>query len=71
MKPSNDAIEALILLGGFAIVALAAFAVFLIWPTNIHGNWRVYLTLLVGAAIAIPSMIALRRKLIDGGKDES
>ncbi len=64
MKLSKDAIEALILLGGFAIVALAAFVVFKVWPTNVHGNWRVYLTLFVGAAIAIPAMIALRKKLI-------
>jgi hypothetical protein len=62
MKLSNDVIEALILVGGFAVVALAGLIVFSVWPTNVHGNWRIYLTLLVGAAIAIPSMIALRRR---------
>lgn len=65
MKLSNDAIEALILIGGFAIVAFAGLVVFLVWPTNIHGDWRVFLTLFVGAVVVIPAMIALRKRLID------
>ncbi|WP_342359859.1 hypothetical protein [Terrarubrum flagellatum] len=62
MKLSRDAIEALILLGGFGIVALAGLIVFLVWPTNIYGDWRVFLTLFVGALIAIPTMLALKKK---------
>jgi cytochrome c biogenesis protein CcdA len=63
MKLSDDALEALILVAGFAVVAAAGLIVFLVWPTNVHGNWRVYLTLVIGAAIVIPAMIALRRRL--------
>ena len=71
MRLSKDAIEALILLGGFAIVALAGLLVVWIWPTNIHGNWRLYLTLLIGALIVIPGMLALRRRLIDRGRGDA
>lgn len=71
MRLSKDAIEALILLGGFAIVALAGLLVVWIWPTNIHGNWRLYLTLLIGALIVVPGMLALRRRLIDRGRGDA
>jgi hypothetical protein len=62
-KLSNDALEALILLGGFAIVALAGLVVFFVWPSQTYGAWRVLLTVAAGGAVAIPAMIALRKRL--------
>lgn len=63
-KLSKDAVEALILLGGFALVALIGLIVFFIWPANIYGAWRVLLTVVVGMIIAIPAMVAIRKKLL-------
>ncbi|MBN9062822.1 MAG: hypothetical protein J0H41_10320 [Rhizobiales bacterium] len=68
-KLSKDAIEALILLGGFAIVALAAFVVLLVWPADLYGAWRVLLTVVIGGLVAIPVMIAVRKKLSPPSND--
>ncbi|MET0606970.1 MAG: hypothetical protein ABWZ80_10975 [Beijerinckiaceae bacterium] len=70
MKLSKDAIEAIILVSGFALVAAAGSIVFLVWPTNIHGSWRIYLTLVLGALVVIPAMIALRRRLTENSEGD-
>lgn len=64
MKFSKDAIEGLLVVGAFAIIAFAAWIVMQIWPVFPYGNWRVFLTLIVGGIIAVPTVYRLRNKLL-------
>lgn len=64
MKLSKDVIEALLIVGAFAIIALAAWIVMLIWPVFPYGNWRVFLTLVIGGIIAVPAVYRLRNKYL-------
>lgn len=54
MKLSKDVLEGLLVIGAFAIVAFAAWIVMRIWPVFPYGNWRIFLTLIIGGLIAIP-----------------
>ena len=71
MKLSKDAVEALLVLGAFALIAGAAWAVLQIWPIFPYGNWRVFLTLIIGTLIAIPAVLRLRKRLLASSEDKS
>ncbi|MGL4323725.1 MAG: hypothetical protein ACRCTD_06740 [Beijerinckiaceae bacterium] len=71
MKLSKDAVEALLVLGAFAIIAGAAWLVLQIWPIFPYGNWRVFLTLIIGTLIAIPTVLRLRKRLLASSEDKS
>lgn len=64
MRLSKDGIEGILVVGAFAVIALAAWIVMQIWPVFPYGNWRVFLTLIVGGAIAIPMVYRLRNKIL-------
>jgi hypothetical protein len=65
VRLSRDGLEALLLLGGFAFVAAVGLVVFLLYPTHIHGNARLYLALIVAGLIAVPTVLHLRQRLSD------
>ncbi|MGL4494999.1 MAG: hypothetical protein ACRCYS_13680 [Beijerinckiaceae bacterium] len=70
MKLSKDVIEAVLLIGAFAAIALAMWVVSKIWPVFPYGNWRIFLTMIVGGVIAVPLVFRLRRRLMSSqGKE--
>jgi hypothetical protein len=70
MRLSRDAIEALILVGGFLFVVAMGALVMWIWPTHLHGNWRLFLALAIAALVAVPTALKLKARFAASEKTD-